>query len=440
MLSVLLLTLSACNHSDNHDYSSPYDVFWGTNDCSISGQNRFVHDVMSQWYLWNDTLPTLDPATFSSPEALLDALTINAPVVDQFSYIDDHAASDAFFVDGQFTGLGFTSRVLDNRLFLALVFSGSPANNAGLSRGFEIITVNGVDVASTLAAGNSLDFGVNEVGVAVDIEYADLSGTTATTTVTKGIVSINTVPTSSVIDNNGVATGYLHFYSFIKPSVEALDLAFSQFEAANVTELVVDVRYNSGGLLSVARYLSGLIGGTTTANQVMTKLLHNADRAAANNVSAFFPDPIHGLDLSRVVFITSGSSASTSELVINSLSPFLDVVLVGDTTFGKPVGAYGFYFCSSVLFPVSFELTNALDEGQYFGGLAVDCPAADDLGTPLGDVTEASLAEALSYLDTGACTPAVAGSSPLISKPTLIDKTDTPSVEIIKPWKVFDAH
>lgn len=430
ILSTSLLFLAGCGGDDDDHRGISITP---PSECSTIGQNRFVFDVMDQWYYWNNTLPDVDPDTFSSPEALLDQLTSNAPVVDRFSYIADKEASDAFFDAGQFDGLGFTSRNVNNQLFLALVFPGSPADMAGLERGFEITNVNGVDVVTTLNNGNSVDFGASEVGTAVDIEYLDRAGTAFSATILKDTVTIDPVPVSSVIDNNGVATGYLHFYTFIEPSNAALASAFTEFENANVSELVVDVRYNGGGLISVANYLAGLIGGTNTAGEILSERIHNAERAADNDEITFFSDQNHALDLNRVVFITTGGSASASELVINSLTPFLDVVLIGDTTFGKPVGQYGFDFCDSTLFPVSFETVNANDVGGYFDGITVDCPAADDLTTVLGDTAEASLAEALTYLDTDACSPVAA------TKLTNTKATNK-SIEIIQQWKLLDAH
>jgi C-terminal processing protease CtpA/Prc len=101
--------------------------------------------------------------------------------------------------------------------------------------------------------------------------------------------------------------------------------------------------------------------------------------------------------------IATGASASASELIVNALRPFIPVVLVGETTFGKPVGQYGIEFCDKVLAPVSFTLRNARGEGDYFGGFAPDCPAADDVAHDLGDPNEASLAVALTVARTGSC-------------------------------------
>jgi hypothetical protein len=120
-------------------------------------------------------------------------------------------------------------------------------------------------------------------------------------------------------------------------------------------------------------------------------------------------------------------------MVINGLSPFLDVGLIGATTFGKPVGQLGFLFCDKILRPVSFEVVNAAGEGDFFEGISPDCVAADDLDEPLGDPAEDSLAEALTFIQNGSCSAAaVAGPATSgASKSVLRDAG---------PWRVFRAH
>ena len=107
--------------------------------------------------------------------------------------------------------------------------------------------------------------------------------------------------------------------------------------------------------------------------------------------------------MSRLIVITSRSSASASELVINGLRPFMPVVLVGDATYGKPVGQYLIEFCSKVLAPVSFSLKNANGEADYFDGFAPTCVAGDGIERELGDPEEASLAEAFHFIRHGSC-------------------------------------
>jgi hypothetical protein len=104
-----------------------------------------------------------------------------------------------------------------------------------------------------------------------------------------------------------------------------------------------------------------------------------------------------------VVVITTRASASASELVINALKPFITVVVVGERTYGKPVGQYGISFCDKTLAPVAFTLRNANGEGDFFDGIAPMCSAADDLDHQIGDVSESSLREALTVIASGEC-------------------------------------
>jgi len=337
------------------DYDERIAVDNSVSECSQIGQNRFVYDVLQQWYFWDSSIPSnINPDTFNSIDDLLDAMVANAPEVDRFSFIADQAGSDDFFQRGDFVGLGFTSQQIDETLKLSFVFPGSPAATAGLQRGYELTAVDGVSVADTLAAGDFVDFGANEIGTLVDLDYLDLEGNSFSTALTKETTNVPTVPISKVIDNNGVSTAYLFFYSFIEPSNQALANAFAQFQAEGAEELIIDLRYNSGGLFEVANYLAGLIGGTTTQGEVLSRRLHNSQNTDRNE-TVLFSNEVDALDLSRVVIITGQETASASEYVINALDPFLDVIQVGDTTLGKPVGLYGFDFCGNTLFPVSFE-------------------------------------------------------------------------------------
>jgi len=399
--------------------------------CSVVEQNEFVLAVMEDIYLWNDQLPVVDPGTFDSPQALLEALVIPE---DQFSFIASAAADEAFFGEGQFAGIGFRSdqtepgvqRILD-------VFEDSPAALGGLARGDYITAVNGRPIEEVLAEeGFSASLGPAEVGVTVELAWDDVQGNSFSFIFEKAVVTIPPVSATSVIDTPTGPVGYLLFRNFVDPAVGELDRAFGELMDAGVTELVVDLRYNSGGLLSVAQVLADLIGGEITQAQVQYFVEYNADNSSRNETVSF-QDRGQALDMQRVVFITTESSASASELVINSLSPYVEVVLIGATTFGKPVGQLGYVFCEQILRPVSFRLSNADGVTDYFDGFAPDCLAADDLDRPLGDPAEDSLAESLLYLETGNCT---GGPNARASGPGQASKPPA-----VRPrWRLLDAH
>ncbi|MGH8370618.1 MAG: S41 family peptidase, partial [Gammaproteobacteria bacterium] len=171
-----------------------------------------------------------------------------------------------------------------------------------------------------------------------------------------------------------------------------------------VDELVIDERYNGGGLLSVAQHLGSLIASSGDVGQTFAKLSFN-DRHSDQDQTYKFDQESNALGLSRIVFITTSATASASELIINALAPYVDVVTIGSTTFGKPVGENGFDICKDVLYPMTFKMTNAAGYGDYFDGFAPTCPAVDDLDHPLGESDESSLATALYYIANGNCGP-----------------------------------
>ena len=378
-------------------------------DCTIPGQNLFVRNTLQDVYLWYRELPDPNTALFDSPEAYLEAVRFR-PLDERFSYITTEAASDAFFSDSQFIGigLGYTFEGEAQEMRLTEVYPGSPAFDGGLRRGHRILAINGTTVADLIARGEfGGAFGPSEIGVAVAIRFRDLAGAEAEATLTKRLVTIPTVSDTRVLDVDGRKVGYLVFRNFVQPSVAALTTAFAQLRAGGANELVIDLRYNGGGLVSVAQQLGGHIGGAATARQTFVRFVHN-DKNSHRDTTYLFPTLVASLNLSRVVVIATHASASASELVINSLRPFMPVTVVGDATYGKPVGQYGYRFCGKVLFPVAFSGKNARDEGDYFGGIPADCRAPDDLDHELGDAAEGSLAESLRFLQSGSCSAAAA--------------------------------
>lgn len=393
--------LASCGGSDSTAEAS-------ADRCSTLGQVQFVRDTLQDIYFWYRELPNPDPAGFSSPEAYLEAVRYR-PLDSSFSYIADMAESEAFFSESQFIGVGLSTRQTSaTELRLAQVFPDSPASEAGLERGDFLLSINGRSVPDLLQTGD-IDsiFGPAQVGVVVSLTWRRFDdGRTREAMLTKRAVTIPTVSVTSVYDlRRGPRVGYIFFRNFVQPSTAALDTAFRTLRQAGAQELVLDLRYNGGGLLSVAQHLGGLIGGAATSGQVFVELFHNDKNQSRNSVLRF-EQPAEAIGFSRLVAITTRGSASASESVINGLRPFMRVTLVGDATYGKPVGQYGFDFCTKTLFPVAFEARNALGEGDYYGGMPADCAAADDLDHELGDPGEASLDEALEFLRTGRCAPA----------------------------------
>jgi C-terminal peptidase prc len=362
-----------------------------------------VRDALQSYYYWYKELPNPDVASFSSPEAYLEAVRYRA-LDSSFSYITSKASSDAFYSESQFIGFGLSYKQTgDTELRLVQTFPGSPAADAGMDRGDYLVSVNGKAVADLLRTGEiATIFGAEQVGVTADIAWRDMQGRPRSATLIKRLVTIPTVSQTAVLSAGSASVAYIHFRNFVQPSVDALNAAFTEVRDAGATELVLDLRYNGGGLVSVAQHLAGLIAGPPVVGRVFVQFTHN-DKQTSRNTAYNFEAKPQALAVTRLVVIATRGSASASEAVINGLRPYMDVKVVGDATYGKPVGQYGFEFCEKVLYPVSFLVTNARGEADYFDGIPADCAAADDVDHALASPQEASLAEALYVVRNGRC-------------------------------------
>jgi carboxyl-terminal processing protease len=389
--------------------------------CGTTAQNIWVRDQLNTYYYWYQFMPAgVNPASFNSPESYLEAVRYR-PIDNTFSFITTAASNDAFYSDSQFIGYGFGNQTTATEIRVLQVYDDSPASEAGLSRGDRITSVNGRSVPA-MVADNTIGgaFGAAEIGVATTIEWETQAGARRNARMVKRLVTIPTVSLTSVVDIDGRKVGYLFFRNFVQPSTAALTEAFAALKTAGATELVLDLRYNGGGLVDVAVHLASLIGGTRTNGQVMLNYVHNDRIGPILNKTTRFANPEQALNLQRLVVITTRGSASASELVINSLRPYIPVTIIGDTTYGKPVGQYGLRFCDKVLYPVAFSIKNANLEGDFFDGLAVDCAAGDDYTHQLGDSAEASFAEALTFIRTGACSPKATSDARALRVPQFI--------------------
>jgi carboxyl-terminal processing protease len=204
---------------------------------------------------------------------------------------------------------------------------------------------------------------------------------------------------------NGTKAGYLVLKDFITQAEAPLAAAFASFRTAGATELILDLRYNGGGRVSTAGILASLAAGSAHDGKLFTRLSYNA-RQSSRNVSYALSSADAGF--ARVVVLTGERTCSASELVVNGLKPFVQVVTVGAQSCGKPFGFNPVNSCSSTFSAVNFEALNALGEGRYYDGISATCPVAEDFNGALGDPTEKLTAAAASYLQTGACPPVAA--------------------------------
>jgi carboxyl-terminal processing protease len=362
-----------------------------TFDCTVEGRKAFVANIMSDYYLWYDRVAPVDIDSVSTPEELLRAMTFRE--LDHWSGMQKQAERQAFFDQGRFQGLGYTLGVdADGGLRISWVHEGSAAGRAGLDRGALIVAVNGHPVESLSAADLNAELSRDVVVHTV----RELDGTVHDVELQQGDVDISSVKYTTVLDTPQGPVGYLMFTTFVLPGEDELRAAFSTFRAAGVSQLVIDLRYNGGGLLRTAALLGSLID-TDASGQPLIVETYNNQHPELNRQRLMF-DTDEGVNATHVVFLTTSRTASASEQVINGLEPYLDVKVVGTTTLGKPVGADSWDNCEYTLAPITFHSLNAAGEGDYFQGIQPTCTAEDDLLHRLGDPQEAQLAAALQVL------------------------------------------
>jgi len=399
--------------------------------CTLRARQDWAFAQLKEWYLFPETLPTsLDPTPYATVSDYIDALTATARSQSRdrfFTYITSIAGENAFFNSGSSAGFGIRLAYdSSNRLFVVESFEGAPALAAGIDRGTQIVAIgtttsNLQTVASLLASGggnavtNAL--GPNTAGTARVLQVTDAAGT-RTVTVTKA--DFNLTPVSSrygaqIINDGGRRVGYINLRTFISTADQQLRDAFANFRAQGITNVILDFRYNGGGLVSTAELIGDLLGGARSTSEVFSYTTFRSEKSSNNSTRNFAP-AAQSIAPTRIAFIGTGSTASASELVINSMIPYFrsNVALIGTNTYGKPVGqiAIDQAACDDRLRVVAFATQNANRRGDYYTGLAgvveASCQAPDDFTRQLGDPQEASTRAALNYLAGQSCTPVTA--------------------------------
>ncbi|NNM77088.1 peptidase S41 [Sphingomonas sp. ID1715] len=403
--------------------------------CTLQARQNWAQGVLQEWYLFPETLPAnLDGSGYATVQAYIDGLTATARSQGRdrfFTYLTSIREEDAYYDSGTTAGFGFrlSTDAAQKRAFVAESFEGAPAFAAGLDRGDEILAVGDSpgglrSVADIIAAegtgGVSAALGPSTAGVTRTVRLSGPSGT-RDVTMTKADYTLQPVSSrygARIIDDGGRKIGYLNLRTFISTADSQLRTAFDQFRGAGVTELIIDLRYNGGGLVSTAELIGDLLGRARFSSEVLSRVTYRPEKASRNE-TRFFKPQAQSIAPMKIAFIGTGSTASASELVINAQIPYLgpNMALIGGNTYGKPVGqiAIDRSACDDRLRVVAFSTRNAADSDAYFNGLAAtvpnSCTAADDINFPLGDPREASVARALDFLAGRTCTPIAVGQS-----------------------------
>jgi C-terminal processing protease CtpA/Prc len=377
--------------------------------CSVDQQRAQLRSYMQDHYYWYQQLRTPDESA-TSMDAYFQSMLYRP--TDRFSFTETTAAHNQVFVDGRRTGYGYSLVWADaqqTQLRVRFVEPRSPVARGGLKRGDVVTSIDGFG-PQEIAAGALAP--VTTPGVPRHFELAGAGAIPRTLDVLSEDYPLTPLANTATFDitRNGapVKVGYLNYTQFVGYSEGDLSLAFIRFGQAGIGELILDLRYNGGGSVATSRNLASMIGGDPTAGKLFAYLRFNdkqgnmTTRVQFNTEADAFAIPIPA-GLKRVVVLTSENTASASELLINGLKPFVDVVLVGETTYGKPYGFVPRDICGTTYDAVEFESLNALGVGGFTSGFTPDCAVPDDLDHAQGDANEARTRAALNYLSSGSC-------------------------------------
>lgn len=392
----------------------------------------WVRSWIDETYLWYREVPTTYlPQSFATPTAYFDVLKTTATTAsgkpkDQFHFTYTTAEWEAS-LNGVELGYGMllalTRTTPPRKAVITIVEPGSPADLAGLRRGDELQTVDGTDFvnAPDAASVKIINAGLFPAAQGTHTLAFSRNGAPISANLQAVEVSTSAVQNERIIDTPTGKVGYLTFNTHNNVAERQLVETMRRFQAAGISDLVLDVRYNGGGYLDVASELAYMIAGPqVTTGKTFEQVLAN-DKTKPEAPVPFHTQsqgftgpnplakgtPLPSLGLKRVTLLTTGNTCSASEAIINGLRGVdVQVNLIGGTTCGKPYGFYPKPNCGTTYFAVQFQGVNAKGFGDFADGMAPTCDVADDYQHPLGDTAEGMLAAALRYRSSGSCAPA----------------------------------
>ncbi len=400
-----------------------------TNEAPVLTQkiNGFIKTAMSDIYLWYNTLPNIDIRYETDSKKYFDKL-LNEE--DKWSYITDditafensiqgiektygYSLTFGRFVDGSgsFTGNYFG--------IVEYVYPNTPASRAGFTRGDLIIKMDG----GNITASNYRDL---LSGTSINVTKGTLTSTGIATGAAVSMVAeelnLDPVLIKKIIEKEGKKIGYLFYVQYISNyNSTSLASALEYFKDNQITDLVLDLRYNPGGQTGAAQYLCSSLAPTNIVNSQSAlvtykwndkyQLTINSDsRYAAWKGINFLENVPVKLGLSKIHILTGTGSASASELTIAGLQPYMDVVLVGDTTYGKYTGSITIkpedYYENPMAYadfknwgiqPIVFRFANSQGLTNFKNGFAPNYYVYDELlpASPLGELSEPLLKKAV---------------------------------------------
>ena len=404
--------------------------------------NKFIWDGLKTYYFWTTDVPNLNNSEFekkdnlnkflnnyTDPEELFESLLYERGTVDKWSFIVDDSQKIDDWISGISESMGYDFRLSyieegSNNLvgYVRYVLKDSPADKAGVKRGDLFLRVNGTQ----LTVDNYFDLLFTDKTYSIDMASIsdEISLNGKTNTMTAIDIHENPILLDTVYQVDGFNVGYLMYNSFtsedevIKVSYDdQLNNVFGGFKTKGVQKLIVDLRYNGGGSVQTATYLASMIYSTDKTkiyykrqyNELLEREL-TKEYGKGWNIN-YFTDKliktditseaeINSIGLTDLYVITSEETASASELLINGLTPYISVKVIGENTAGKNVGSITVRDWNKdgkvnpnhkwAMQPIILKIANSNDFYDYVNGLEPDIEAFERVSQmrPLGDIDE----------------------------------------------------
>ncbi|SHG35661.1 S41 family peptidase [Pedobacter caeni] len=476
LLALLVSSFVACKKTELPKEESDVSPTTGTRS-QFTADSIFLY--ARQTYLWNEALPdyqhfnprsytasgsdllNFKQIVFAISQAKINPVTskpfeqTGAPGHPKYSYIQllNGASGTLAAVNAEGVGDDFGIEVSSSGsdLYLRMVYPGSAAARSGLLRGDKVMQVNGQHATAGMIL-SALQ------GQNLNLTLLKKDGTPQEVSLNKSTYQSSAVLKTAEYLSGGTKLGYLAIaqFSHLNNSKTVLDQVFAQFASSGITDLVVDLRYNGGGYVGTAKYLANLIAPRNLNGKVMFTEHFNAQmqegKAGILKNQLYFDEnnqPVYlngrratyadvdftvkgntynfekagGLEtVKNLYFIVGNQTASASEMLINSLKPYFKVSLIGQPTYGKPVGFFGIKIDRFQLYLSSFLIRNSAGIGDYFDGMPVDIAVEDDVTHDFGDENEAALNAVFKRLNVNVGkgqgkTMSVRESAPVVSLP-----------------------
>jgi C-terminal processing protease CtpA/Prc len=269
---------------------------------------------------------------------------------------------------------------------ITLVMDYSPAKGAGLERGMYFTKINNEVITesnSTSLAEQILTRTTNQLEVCSLLNGSFVKIKDAS--IKQGIIWDETFIVEYFTKNN-LKIGYLFFTAFLNNHRTFYQTIFEEFKAKRINDLIIDLRYNTGGDVAAAATLCSMITKNIAGNSVFVKYKGNkflGDRVdtfekavSISNGPSFVSLQAYNVNLPRIFVLTTGATASSAELIINNLKPYVNVIQIGSKTFGKDEAFFQLADKRSkkrideIIYPVVYKLYNSLGEGNYSSGIS----------------------------------------------------------------------